>query len=86
MQYWDSGVPPPALSRIMDSWRASACASYDLIDRRKAIAFLEETLAPDWARALGMTRHPAEQSDHFRLCYLLVKGGTHADCDDRLLT
>jgi predicted Zn-dependent protease len=85
LQYWDSGTPPPALDDIMRSWRAAGGYAYHLFDRRAALRFLAEELGEEWAAALRLAHHAAEQSDFFRLCFLAVKGGIYADCDDRLI-
>ena len=84
VQYWSHGTPPPALAPIMASWRAAPGHDYALWDRRQALAFLADEFGTDWARALRLARHPAEESDFFRLCYLSARGGIYADCDDRL--
>lgn len=85
MQYWDTDHPPPALQAIMASWQAAEGFEYLLFDRASARHFLRRHLGPEWEAALRLARHPAEESDYFRLCFLLVQGGVYADCDDRLL-
>jgi hypothetical protein len=85
MQYWDTGDPPPALRAIMASWQAAEGFEYLLFDRASARHFLRRQLSPEWEAAFRLARHPAEESDYFRLCFLLVQGGVYADCDDRRL-
>jgi cellulose synthase operon protein C len=85
MQYWDSGHPPAALRTIMASWQGVEGLEYRLFDRVAARHFLLAHLGAEWEDALRLARHPAEESDFFRLCFLLVRGGVYADCDDRLL-
>lgn len=85
LQYWNTGKPPPALEAIMRSWREAAGFAYQLFDRQAALRFLNTELGRDWPAALRLAQHPAEQSDFFRLCFLAVKGGIYADCDDRLI-
>lgn len=85
LQYWNTGKPPPALEAIMHSWQAAEGYAYHLFDRLAALRFLAAELGADWAAALRLANHPAEQSDFFRLCFLAVKGGIYADCDDRLI-
>jgi mannosyltransferase OCH1-like enzyme len=86
LQYWNTGKPPTALEAIMRSWQAAEGYAYHLFDRPAALRFLADELGADWAAALRLANHPAEQSDFFRLCFLAVKGGIYADCDDRLIS
>lgn len=85
LQYWNTGRPPPELQAIMRSWREAEGHDYQLFDRRASLRFLAAELGSDWAAALRLAHHPAEESDFFRLCFLAVKGGIYADCDDRLI-
>lgn len=85
LQYWNTGQPPAALRPLMDSWRREAGFAYRLLDRDGARQFLLAELGAEWAAALRLARHPAEESDYVRLCHLLVHGGVYADCDDRLV-
>lgn len=85
VQYWNIGKPPEALEAIMRSWQAAEGFAYQLFDRRAATRFLADELGPDWAAAFRMARHPAEESDFFRLSFLAVRGGIYADCDDLLV-
>jgi tetratricopeptide (TPR) repeat protein len=85
VQYWNTGRPPAPLDAIMRSWRTAEGYAYHLFNRVGALRFLAAELGGDWAAALHLARHPAEQSDFFRLCFLAVKGGIYADCDDRLI-
>ncbi|HEV7457176.1 MAG TPA: glycosyltransferase [Roseococcus sp.] len=85
MQYWDTGHPPAGLRPLIESWRGAPGFEHHLFDRNSAQHFLRAHLGPEWSRALRLARHPAEESDFFRLCFLLVRGGIYADCDDRLI-
>lgn len=85
MQYWSQGEPPPELAQIMRGWAEAEGFSYARFNRLGALRFLNEELGRDWAAALRLAGHPAEESDFFRLCWLVVRGGIYADCDDLLV-
>ena len=85
MQYWSQGEPPPELAQIMRGWAEAEGFSYARLDRLGALRFLNEELGREWAAALRLAQHPAEESDFFRLCWLVVRGGIYADCDDLLV-
>lgn len=85
MQYWNTGRPPAELDAIMASWREAEGFGYQLFDRPAALRFLAEDFGADWAAALRLANHPAEESDFFRLAFLAARGGIYADCDDRLV-
>ncbi|WP_200249910.1 tetratricopeptide repeat protein [Lamprobacter modestohalophilus] len=85
MQYWNEPEPPPDIVALMQSWQHQRGTEYQSFNRRTAMAFLREHLDISWLRAFTAARHPAEESDYFRLCYLMVRGGIYADTDDRLL-
>lgn len=85
VQYWNDPVPPPEIAAIMRSWEAAAGFAYQRFDRNRALAFLRARLGIDWAKALKHAASPAEESDYFRLCYLMLEGGIYADCDDWLV-
>ncbi|MBH0236202.1 tetratricopeptide repeat protein [Methylobrevis albus] len=84
VQYWNDPVPPAEIAAIMRSWEAAAGFAYHCFDRARALGFLRERLGIDWAKALKHAVSPAEESDYFRLCYLMLEGGLYADCDDWL--
>lgn len=85
MQYWNTGDPPPGLDEIMASWRGAEGFDYQLFDRRSALRFLTENFGAEWATALRLAHHAAEESDFFRLAFLAARGGIYADCDDKLI-
>ncbi len=83
-QFWNTSDPPAEILRIMRRWQDVPGFAYRRFDARSAAAFIGHHLGPDWTRAFGMARTPTEQSDYFRLCYLLTEGGVYADADDLL--
>lgn len=85
MQYWNKGTPPAYLREIMQTWQKAFCQHYQLFDQKAALKFLTRHLGKDWADALRNAASPAEESDYFRLCYLMIQGGIYADCDDWLV-
>ncbi len=85
MQYWNDARPPASIARSMQSWRSREGLDYVLFSRSKALRYLADRLDASWARALQQARNPAEESDFFRLCHLMLEGGIYADCDDWLI-
>lgn len=84
VQYWDKPDPPHDIADLIDSWRNQPGVAHHLFDRRRGCDWLADRLGPDWRRALRAARSPAEESDFFRLSWLMVEGGLYVDCDDRL--
>ncbi|WP_435259570.1 tetratricopeptide repeat protein [Thioclava sp. FR2] len=84
MQYWDKAEPPEDIANLMKAWEGAPAVSYSRFDRRKALDWLANTLGDEWRAALRAARSPAEESDYFRLAYLMIEGGLYVDSDDRL--
>lgn len=85
MQFWhDLHKLPHDVEECIASWtRWEANGfSYQLFDEGAAKAFIGSSLGARHERAFERCYHPAMQSDYFRLCYLLVKGGFYVDADD----
>jgi hypothetical protein len=82
VQYRD-GDPPADLLPLMRSWRVPGF-EYRLFDRAAALGFVTDRLGGEWASAMRLAQHPAAEKDFFLLCFLMVEGGIHADCGDRL--
>ena len=85
VQYWSQGTPPQQVMGAVMSWQGATGFTHQLFDRRQAKAFLLENLGSDWLKAFNRAGSPTEESDFFRLCYLGIKGGIYADCDDWLI-
>ena len=83
-QYWDDPDPPEAVSEMVTSWSGLPGWSHQLFNRAQARNFLKQEFGPDWLRAFGLARGPAEEADFMRLCILARRGGVWADADDRL--
>ncbi|MCC1495153.1 glycosyltransferase, partial [Cognatishimia sp. F0-27] len=82
-QFWDKRLIPEAVEEVMSSWSDLEGVSYTCYDLQTAKDYLGDTLGADWVRAFAMARHPAEQSDFFRLARLYADGGLYVDADDR---
>jgi mannosyltransferase OCH1-like enzyme len=85
VQYWNEDKPPADLSTIMETWRQSRSCEYTLFSRTTAKQFLNERLGASWGWAFMLASSPAEESDFFRLCFLMLEGGIYADSDDWLI-
>uniref|UniRef100_UPI003593BC38 glycosyltransferase family 32 protein n=1 Tax=Aestuariivirga sp. TaxID=2650926 RepID=UPI003593BC38 len=83
MQYWDKPEPPDDIAGLIASWRDQPGAAHHRFDRRMATDWLGTRLGADWPRALRAARSPAEESDFYRLAWLMLEGGLYVDCDDR---
>lgn len=86
MQYWDADTPPVDISMVMQTWESAKYCDYILFNRTTAIHFLKKHLDSTWKRAFLMARSPMDESDFFRLCFLMLNGGLYADSDDRLIS
>jgi hypothetical protein len=85
-QYWDTGAPPADVSVLVDGMRAhNPEMEHRLYDRDSAGWFIGKHLGAREKRAFEACAVPAMQSDYFRLCALLVKGGLYVDADLRSL-
>ncbi len=84
-QYWDKTEPPPAIRDTMNIWSTCDGWDYARYDRKQALDWIRSTYGIKYARALRLTRQPAEQSDFLRLCLLEAKGGLYVDADDKLV-
>ena len=83
VQYWNNDDIPPDIAGLIGEWDRICPLDSVLFNRLRAMRFLQDNLGPDWLSAFRLARHPAEESDFFRLCYLLVQGGIYVDADDR---
>lgn len=83
--FWDDlDRLPGDVSECTDSWRHLKARGFDirLFDNAGARKFIARCLGPRYENAYRKCYHPAMQSDYFRLCYILVKGGCYVDADD----
>lgn len=85
VQYWNSDDIPTDIAWLIDHWASQSALEHALFNRARAMRFIRDDLGPDWLSAFRLARHPAEESDFFRLCYLLVHGGIYVDADDRYI-
>lgn len=85
-QYWDTGEPPEDVAELIEGFRAdNPDLVHQLYDRAAASWFIGKHLSPREKRAFEACAVPAMQSDYFRLCALVVKGGLYIDADLRSL-
>ena len=82
--FWDTARRPPEVDRLIGTWREFN-PGYEIavFDEPAASDFLAGEIDQRHADALGRCQNAAMKADFFRLCYLQVKGGIYADCDDR---
>ncbi len=81
-QYWDTGEPPDEVARWIKGFRATNPEmEHRLFDRDRASRFIGKHLGVREQRAFDVIAVPSMQSDYFRACALLAKGGTYLDVD-----
>ena len=85
MQYWDKPEPPQEVVGLISSWKDTPGIAHHQFNRQLALEWLGIKLGPDWQHAFRAARSPAEESDFFRLTWLMLEGGLYVDCDDRLI-
>ncbi|MBK4214700.1 hypothetical protein JJJ17_02040 [Paracoccus caeni] len=85
MQYWSNGRPGLEVAEIMSSWKYLPGYKYELFDKRSAADYIAGVAGVSWVRAFKMCRSAAEESDFFRLLWLIHNGGIYADSDDRVI-
>ena len=82
--FWDKPRRPPDVDRLIGTWREfNPGYEIEVFDEAAARDFLAGEIDQRHAAALGRCQNAAMKADLFRLCYLQVKGGIYADCDDR---
>ena len=84
-QYWDKAALPPDIRPLVRSWQTAEGFQHHLYDRPQARRLLGAELGMDWVAAFDNASSPAEESDFFRLCILVLRGGLYVDCDDMLV-
>ncbi|MCP9938095.1 hypothetical protein, partial [Cyanobium sp. Aljojuca 7A6] len=85
MQYWNTPQPPADIASIMATWEGTKGIDYQRFDRQSARHFLASRLGKEWETAFSAANSPAEESDYFRLCWIMLEGGMYVDGDDRLV-
>ncbi len=56
-----------------------------MFDYEKAKSFIAEAYPIENSLAFERCRHPAMQSDYFRLCYIFKHGGVYVDADEEAI-
>lgn len=84
VQFWDNNDIPEDVKSCMNTWKrfSEKGTGYTLFDRLSAKKFIADNYSTKYVKAYDNCIHPAMQSDYFRLCYILVKGGAYIDADD----
>ncbi len=83
VQFWHAPEPPADVAAAMASWPArNPGLEHDVFDADRARVFIADNHGGVLLNAYDRARHPAMQSDLFRLAYLSVHGGVYADADE----
>ena len=85
VQFWDDlDRLPEDVGECIETWRKTEEQGFErlLFDKHQARDFIRQRLGSRHKRAYDKCYHPAMQSDYFRLCYILVEGGSYIDADD----
>jgi len=89
VQYWHNlNQLPDDIEECISSWRSwkDNGFTHHLFDANSARKFIKESFGTREEQAFDRCYHPAMQSDYFRLCFLLAKGGCYIDADDICVT
>ncbi|PRA51901.1 glycosyltransferase family 32 protein [Brucella pituitosa] len=88
VRYWDDHTEIPQDVKVcLDSWSPLLDEGFSLLlfDKQSALDYIADKFTNKEVEAFARCRHPAMQSDFFRMCYLLIEGGLYVDADDILL-
>lgn len=86
-QYWDTGTPPEEVAEWIESFRIkNPDLKHRLYDRDAAAWFIRKYIGDREKRAFEACAVPAMQSDYFRYCAILAKGGVYVDADFRCVS
>lgn len=84
IQYWDKNIPKD----VEDATKIYSSISdfnYILFDKIKAVDFVTNHYGANMADVFLRCRHPAMESDFFRVLYLNIYGGYYFDTDELLI-
>ncbi len=84
LQFWDSDAIPDDVAEAIAAFRDLAGDRHHFFNAESAADFLHDAYGADAVEAFRSCRHPAIQSDFFRLGYLALKGGLYIDADSRI--
>jgi hypothetical protein len=85
IQYWDKPVPPPDVSRMIESWRQIRGYSHRLFSHDEARRYLDLHFGRRVLKAYDRATHVAGKADLFRLAWLYQRGGIYADADEKIV-
>lgn len=80
MQYWEGSLDPK-IEQISKDWASMHPElKYVRFDFVSARDFIAKYLTSQHVEAFDMCHLPAMQSDYFRVCHSLLRGGLYVDC------
>lgn len=82
--YWDSKDPPNEVVTNFDYHRSMDLFKVEVFDKETASSLLLNNFGYDTYNLFMGLRHPAEESDFFRLHVLYLKGGYYLDVDEKI--
>jgi len=83
IQFWGQLPPPEDVAETMASWHLlNPTLPHITFDSAGARAFIADCAAPEVLECFDAARHPAMQSDIFRLVFLGRHGGLYVDADE----
>ncbi len=86
VQFWHAPEPPSDVAAAMASWPArNPGMEHAVFHKDSARTFIAGHYGANLLDAYDGARHPAMQSDLFRLAYLAVHGGVYVDADEHCM-
>lgn len=86
-QYWDSESIPPYVDELLATFEdLNGDLGHQVFSERDAAALIAESFTARELAAFEACAVPSMQSDYFRYCVVLSRGGIYADADCRCLT
>ncbi len=86
IQFWHEPEPPADVAAAMASWAArNPGVEHAVFNKDSARDFIVGHYGAPLLEAYDNARHPAMQSDLFRLAYLAMRGGVYVDADEHCI-
>ena len=86
IQFWHETDPPADVAAAMASWPArNPGMDHVVFNKDSARDFIGGHYGAQLLEAYDNARHPAMQSDLFRLAYLALRGGVYVDADEHCI-
>lgn len=87
VQYWDKEKIPNDVYECMKTWiQCNPCMTHSIFNKHSAEQYLLSRFGKEVAHEFSAIRHPAQQSDYFRIAYLSLEGGVYVDADDSCIS